>query len=567
VRFYPVQAFALGRPARAHDSSERTPAVDARVAAARPAGPAAQVTPRSGRAVAATALLALGAFTFVYLLSHRLFIFTEARASILSSFPRVEPERFFLFPRLDWGVSRLTGSATFQLTGSVCGPDADCINAVGALLVAVAVAVLVWHTRQLTRDLATSAVVAIVWCLSPVVLGIVLWQTARYDILAFITTLGASGFWWEVLGRQRQSRAVQVAFIGSSVLLLAVAFNAKELTYFLPGVLVLLAWLRAPEGALRRNLVLTIIPVAYASWFILHALTHVDPAYAAYAAGQPSMLDAGLRLVTATLGLARSYMNLWQGGPTFNQLEQVATVAYIGAFIVVGLAAAVSYRRSGARVGGLRALLPSARRSLGAPLYLAAVLVVTLVVNARSAAPNVYYMAITYWAFLTLVALLLRRIASSLPRPRVAIAGLLVVCLVPPSIGYVAHFTDRSAYRQLMETSERMTDLGAVLRFHLDGRPVDAVAWRTLDTPETAFYVTRFQSEPAGGAAIWPYLMRRNVPWPAWDVLDDGTLEELAAAPDRFSREGQALVVISEDYRLELLVHEGDVLVGPGTRG
>lgn len=122
--------------------------------------------------------------------------------------------------------------AAFQLTGKVCAVDTECVNAVGAILTAGAVVLLIVHTRQITRSVGLAVVVAIMWLLSPLVLGISIWQSARFDMLAFIGAIAAGVLWWKVFGQRILSRGAMVLAVVASILTMAFAFNAKETMYY-----------------------------------------------------------------------------------------------------------------------------------------------------------------------------------------------------------------------------------------------------------------------------------------------------------------------------------------------
>ena len=515
----------------------------------------------SGRALTWTiALLALATFTYIYLLTHRLFVFSEARYYIHWPQPG-DLLRFFVFPEPNWGSGRLLGIATFQVTGQICSVDAPCVNGVGALLTSAASIVLTIHTRQVTGSLRLAAAIGVLWVMSPPVLGISLWQSARFDMLAFIASIGTSALWWEVLGRRSLSKASGVVFVVASVVLIAVAFNAKELSYYLLGALPIIATIRGWSfvGGVRRNLTLSVGAIGYAIFFIAYALSHIAPDYAA-SAGSASILDTATGLMRQSLGLGQAFMGIWQPSTSFDALQRLAKVGYLTFLIASAAAGIVALRHL--RRGRASELV----RSFRAEMYLAAVLGATLIINSRSAGADVYYMPIPYWALLVLGALILRRVAFRLPASRLAFLGLSLLFATSALTAYASHFTARSAWQVLTDASARMDDVGATLRVLLANRDVTDVSWLTIGRPNGFQYVLRGSGERGTfiGPEMWPWLMRDPNAKPVVHPVVDGSAASWAARAAEFGAPGQVLVVLSQDYHLELLIHEGEVLFASG---
>jgi len=512
---------------------------------------------RQRELVAVVALGALAAFACTFLLNHSLFVFTEGRYFTLES-PPIDILRFSLFPILDAGGGRLTGVAVFELTGGICGADSTCTNAIGALLIAGGAGILIVHTYQLTRSLAGASTIAVLWTLSPPVLGLSIWQSTWTDIVGFITALAASAFFWEMFGRREISPRWRIGVVIGSVVLLAIAFNGKELNYYLVGALPIIAVVRGSgiPGAVRRNLVLTVLPLLYAGYFITYALANARPWYTAQI-GSGSILANLPALVVQSLGLSHSFMFIPEGGATFELLITVAILlwGFFAMAIALGISvAARSFRRP--------ITLP------GAEVYLLAVMLVTAVVNARSAGASAYYMSIPYWAFLALGFLLLRQLATMLGAPRFALGALVTVFAAPALLGYVAGLTENSAYGQLLSASQQMSATGATIREALTGRLVTTVDWRTEHAvdwpaaggPPTAFYMLRNINTGHAGYDLWRFLVHDPTARPTVTV-PDGTAVQLRGRAREFSKPGEVLVVTADDYRLLLLAYDGNVIV------
>jgi hypothetical protein len=501
----------------------------------------------------AAAMLALLASLLILSLTHGLFVFSEARREMLWPVDG-DLARFLLFPQLEWGHGRLTGIAAFQLTGLVCGVDAFCVNASGAALIGLAVIVTVVHTFQLTGTLWVSLAIAALWTLSPTVLGISLWQSTRFDILAFIVAIGTSALWWAALGRASLSRAWLVAIPLVSVLLMAVAFNAKEVAYYLAGVLLLLAVVRGAQmGRVRRNLLVAAVPVAYAAWFVAYGLIHIAPDYAA---NSSEVLIPGnlVGLVREALGISPGFMGIHQPGRTFDALQAFVRPTLLAIVVVVIAIAVVIVLREARRRPTWSDLL-----GYGAEVYLVAVIGATMLANARSAGASAYYLPIPYWAALVLAALLLRRLARRPAWRRVAqtLAGAAVVVLL---VAYASHFAPRSAWAVLSDASARMRDVGSVVRTLLEDKAVRTVLWRTIGDPNGHQYVLRGIGRATVGDEIWPFLVGDASARPRVEALPDGDVGVWRVRAPQLDAPGDVLLVLSEDYRLLLLAHEGEVL-------
>ena len=406
---------------------------------------------------------ALGAFSVVFLLTADLFVWTEARDMIgLPNWPGDFP-RWLLFPELHYGPARLTGMASFQLTGKLCGADLGCVNGVGAAMLSAGTVLLLIHTRHITRSRVIAVAVAALWVLSPPVLGIAVWQSARFDSLVFIGVVATGVFWWESLGGD-DSRGWQVATIVVSVLLMAFTFNAKEVGFLLVGMMPALAIVRGAgrPGAIRRNLVLTVIPLTYGIWFVAHALTHVEPIYAADASGAP-MVPQVRQLLTEMFGVSRRFMFTNAQGETYESLNRLAKLGYLIFGIALLLAVVVAQRHGLLRrpLVRLRTQRWGRLTTQAAPwLYLAGMAVVIIAVSARSSGAGAYYLPLAYWAVLALGAMAVRWICGYVPRRRPVLIVLSVLYVVPALTAFASLLTDGTTYGRLVAASRQMAEAG-----------------------------------------------------------------------------------------------------------
>jgi hypothetical protein len=516
-------------------------------------------------------LVGVAAFAFTFIVAYDLFVLTEARRLILESWP-LDPVRWLLFPEPNYGPGRLTGMAGFQLTGAVCGVDGVCVNAVGAALVGLSAGLLAVHTRQVASSGLIALVVAVLWLISAPVLGVSIWQSARFDILAFIGVMLAGILWWAAFGRRRMTIGWILAVVLGSPIILALAFNAKEVTYYLPAAMLLLAVVRGlgRRRAVLRNLLLSVMPLAYSAWFIAHALTHLSESYLEHA-DSGGMLERIPTLVLQGLGLHGNFLFVWQRGDVHDQLVSVARSGYLllGVALVVGLVIAAWLRRRAAASRGARSrpLWHTLRRA-GPWLYLGFTLLILIAVGSRSRGVAAYYMPIAVWAFMTLVLMAIRVIGAPLPRRLAAITtlGLIGLLVAIQVTTYASHGTESSTYRQLVDGSVRMQDLRGMLDAAIGDRPVERVAWRMSEVGESAYLIT--QGEPVT-------LLPDDDIWP-WLVADPDASPEvtggLGAAPEQIAGDlathggpGDVVIVTTGDYVPVFLAYEGRVLWDPGS--
>jgi len=521
---------------------------------------------RGAVVVLVPALLALWCLVLV----QQLFVFTEARA-LIDPDRTLDLLRFVALPELAWGNTRQTGTLVFLTVGTVCGLDPACVNTGTALLSAIAAVLAIVLAWQLTGSAWLAALAAALWGFSAPVLSVWIWQATWYDLLATIVAFGAGAFWWAALGRRTLSPLAMVGVSAASVVLLMVGFNAKEIDYHLAGVLVLLAVVRgaATDGAIRRNLLITAAPVVYASWFIAYALLHTDPAYAAHA-GQREILDGLKLLITQALGISRHNSFLDQQGPTADAIR--AATAALHALFAMALATT-------ALVAGVRASpwrRPGSLRSVaagwGAELYLAAVLIVTLLVGARSAGASAYYALTPWFAAIVLTLLVIGRVARRLPRSRLVGGILTGLFVLAAAVGYVGALAPTATVPRVIADSARWRTSLAMIRTLLEGRDVRTVAWRSAGNAASAFYVLRdpgyFGPTPeeryAVGSDMWPWVVGQRTGVRV-EGLTQGSAAEWQARAGELAAPGQVLIVTTDDYGLALVAHEGTILFSAPT--
>jgi hypothetical protein len=490
---------------------------------------------------------------------------------ILLSWPG-DVMRWLLFPEPDFGPGRLTGMGTYQLTGRLCGTDTACVATAGAVLTGIATVLLLVHTRQLMRSALIAVAVGSLWLLSPPLLGISLWQSARFDLLGFIGVVAAGSLWWWAFGRAQLGLGMGVVVALLSIPVMAFAFGSKEAYLYLAGVLPAMAIGRGlgRSGRVWRNLAVAALPMAYGIYYVWHALTNASSAYLDVVGGADPLRIVP-RLLRETVGVDRAFMFLNQEGERRELSLALAQIGF-GLFVLALIAVAVWSIRRGLLRRPLARLRTGAwtllARRLVPWVYLAGTIIVLVGAAARSEGAVAYYMPVGYWAALTLGALTIRWLARPLPRPQMSAAVLGLLYAIPALVAYVSLVTLGSTYGQLEVASARMADAGAIIRGALAERRVEQVDWRMLQLPATGFYVTR--GDPATNLPdddIWPWLMQDRNARPDVVALETGTLDELRRRVAELGGPGRALVVMDGGYRLLLLAHEGRIYwdpFGPG---
>jgi len=493
-------------------------------------------------AVAVLAVITgLLSFIWISMLTQRLWVFSEARYYLHD--PTVfDPVRFLVAPVLEWGSGRLTGIGVFQTVGRACGFDAACVNASGSGLVAIAAVLLMLHAWQLTRSRLAALSVTTFWVLSPPVLGVAMWQATWFDMVATSAALATCIWAWHILGRPVIGGVLAVTFVSVTVALLAVTFNAKEWTYYLVGALPIIAVIRGwsiPLGV-RRNALLMAVPVAYAVWFIVRALTHIDPDYAVHG-GSGSIPDGIVDLLRLSLGLGRAFMGIWQDSPALRSWQGVAVAAYVTTALLF-VAGALLYLRRSCRLR---------LRDLGPEIYVGAAAAVTFTVAARGSERDAYYMVFPWAMLLLFAAVVLRRISCATVRPRLTFATVGVVFAIGSLSTYAGHLGPGGSYQVLVDGSARMRDLAGTLRTTIDTGSVGSVWWAAAADTPGAQYVLRGIGGPTVGPEIWPWLV---------DGLERPTVEPATEESLARSAAGDLVVVMDRDYRAVLITFEGRIV-------
>lgn len=537
-----------------------TPSIPAASSAApSPAGPPPTPAPSAtrhgidGRVVAVVLIGMLATFAWGFALAGDMLPGTEVRYFFLRAY-QPDLSHMLLFPKLSYGDTRWTAMGVFRIAGQVCGRDISCLNGFSVGLTSLAVGLLILHTARLLRSPWLAGLVALLWVASGPVLNVWIWPSTWSDLVAFIMLMVIAPFWWWALARPRIGPGGGVAFVVVSLLLLVLAFSAKELLWVLIGILPILALIRSPEGAVRRNIVLIVVPMAWMAWYIAWALINVDPAYARIVGSNP--IPTGMAEITEqALSIAPEFMSLRSPGPGAGSLLGSAIDLYL-LFGVLALGAiawgARHWRRPDTSAGRGSTLLAIGRR-WDVEVYLAALLGSTVLVASRSEHINAYYTLIPLWAGITLSIAILRRVRATWVALILA-AGLLVA--------YAGLLRPGAVAPSLLQASATLRDTGAAIHTLLEGREVTHITWQTEGPPFGEFYLIRDNSKPspwqAGPDLI--FFIAGLRPWIQVADLPEGTAESIARDVVPVAPPGEAVIVVDDQYRLALLGLDGEVL-------
>lgn len=512
---------------------------------------------RRGLLLAALLVAAVGVL-YIGWLTASLFVFTEARPFQLEPHA-LDLVRLVILPEPAYGESRQLGILSFDLTGSACGVSAGCTNAATAIIVAIAAIAVLIHARQLLPSTRVATAVALLWIISGPVLVTAFWQSSRFHLLSTTAILLIATWWWSELGRSHMTPRRAGGFIVGSVVAMVVAFNLQEMAYLLVPLLGLLAVVRGARiGAVRGNLLMVAIPLLYGCWYVFYAVNHVDASYAAFSGGQEP-LQGATKLLNAMLGTSGPFAFVAQGGDDWAERRRLLSLS-LGLLAVLGVSGLLGWlvltlRRAGTR--NLRLL-----RRWDRELYLLALFAMPLAAGSRSSGAVGSYVLLSQFALITLVALLLRRIARTGRRWHAWASVTAATGVVAALLAAATLIAPGSTYQQLVTDSASIRRVGATIAEALDGRPVASIRWRTLEVPPTAFYVLRGKGLPNQvGEDLWPYLVNDRAARPPVEVLETGDGPELRAQASTLSADGAALIVIDKAYQLRLLAYDGAVLV------
>ena len=508
-------------------------------------------------------LVALLALLWIGWVTAPLFVFTEARVFALVPHP-IDPLQFFLFPEPAFGEGRLAGIVTWDLTGAICGVDAACTNANTAVLVALAAIVVFLHSTQLCRSPRVGALIAALWMISGPVLVTAFWQSARFDILVTVAMLVTTGFWWHLFGRARLTPAHALGAIVASCLLMAVAFNTKEVAYLLVPILPLLAIVRGwRTGAVRGNLVVATIPFLYGTFFVLFALGNASAAYMSVTGGGGIAQGVG-KLLGAMTGTSQAFAFVWQRGPDWSGRHQWLLLALVSLAVLFAIGV-LGYVVKGVRRGAVGRQLRLLKR-WDRELYLAAMLAGTLVIGGRSTGAAGHYALVSHWAALTIGALLLVRIARLGRRWRTLALVTAVDAVIVAVLAIATLIAPGSTYQQLVTASSALRATGAGIQEAVGDRPISTIHWRTLTTPPTSFFLLRGKGLAADTVDwdLWPWLTGDIAARPDVESIAEGDLDTIRADVAAYAGPGSLLVAIDEAYRLRLVAYDGTILLDTG---
>ena len=287
-----------------------------------------------------------------------------------------------------------------QMSSLVCGVNLGCLNAWVLFPVVVSAAILYLLARAIGSTIPVAIAATAVWLLSWPMIDAIAWQATIHDRWASVLVLGAL---WLAVSRYARDRAGG-AYVATSLLgllLVWLASNCKEASWFLAPTMGLIAW-AAASGNWRERFYRTSIawlPMLYLVW---HVAAFAVATHAANASG-------GAWLQHVASGDVLKNVNIYSG-------------ALLGLTPSAGSTAALIFIAMVALMLGLRAIksVPGGDGAIHAssaspyqllfplwPLWLG--FLGAIAIPIRSATPAPYYMLISGALFSVLLLESIRR--------------------------------------------------------------------------------------------------------------------------------------------------------------
>ncbi len=269
---------------------------------------------------------------------------------------------------------RLVSMAVFALSRDACGFGATCLNAIQIVLLLLCGCAGALHLHQLLRRPVLVACCMGLWCVSLPVFAAAFWQATQHDKLAFLFSLTALSCGFSAMRREVQGIWLVVANL-VVLAMFVLAFNAKEIAFFLPVAAIAQVMLLGPAGSLRQRVLgarVYLLPLAYAFVYIGTYCLRLDPAWRAHVMGGDLAINAQFYV----LGLMGRQLS-----------GLVSSVAAFAVLLVATGFAAAGARPS--RSGGVRVFA-----------YLAVIFATNMALVARARYPDNFYLFTAEWAFL-----------------------------------------------------------------------------------------------------------------------------------------------------------------------
>lgn len=273
--------------------------------------------------------------------------------------------------------SRLFSLWVAQLFGDVCGPLPTCQNSLHLALLAIAAVLTALTLRRLSSSGSWfSSVASLAFILLSVpVLDAMTWQATLLDKLSMLLT--AMALCMAAIIRVQNVGKVYIVVVNTIFLMLvALAYNAKEASFFLsPAVTLLVLFRLMNDGTLfwsgvRRTVILTCAPVLYASIHV--AMVFYDRVF--LHAGEFQRVTGGN--IAFNIEYYARYM-LDQFGGTVTPFDLEILVGCLGVLVVLGATAGLT-AKGGRRIpyevwaalGFVGSVIIPLRTSSTSPFYL-----------------------------------------------------------------------------------------------------------------------------------------------------------------------------------------------------
>ena len=287
--------------------------------------------------------------------------------------------------------------------------------------------------------------------------------------------------------------------------LCVLALNAKEISFFLPGALLLQAILfsrdRSPSGY-WHSIARVAAPVMYSAWFIIYYMSHLEGGWENHVVGGNTKVAVGHSLMfLMNIG---NVMNLGNWSPWVHVVKAIVTAGVLMAF-ALSVYLLVVRRREGAAArtsdGGLRERL-----------YLAGIFVMTMAIVARTTHPSAYYLLIPAWSFYLIITIMMWKTGEALNvrwgKTITVTVGVLIF-----QIGFLGNFAPGAAFRRIMDQGRNLSESYAEIRVALGEQSPEQVRFILPKTVDGYWYFFRGlnRDDMAADRYITPFMLRKNM--------------------------------------------------------
>lgn len=431
----------------------------------------------------AISVLALS-FIYFFILTQPLLIFTEARTYVANSgwSGGIGLLEYFFWP--NGGNARFSSMILFSIQGYLGKGDYELVNWFQAGLLSITAFFAFIHTVQITKHIAIAWLTSFAWVFSGPVLGAALWQATQHDKLAALFIFSTLAFSHRVLtSKQRTSTSILSSFL--ILVLTSMAFNAKEISFLLPFMTIVLIWhLKCQNPAFNQNRAIKIMApqFVYSAWYIIIYALNFKSHWSSHVMGGHAF-NGLIKLILLMFNFG-NFMDLGQWGVTNLYLRVFSAIAYaiFGVFLFAVCIIAIK-RSYVSRGSGFSVRLSSIHDGI----YFGALITITLIGGSKTAHPSIFYLLVTSWATCALIILSIYKASQRYKTKRTIVVLLGMAFFTPYLLSYVPHFVEGGAYKRAMDASRHirlsfnaiksLVDPHSIRHLHVDTKNHHNMEW------------------------------------------------------------------------------------------